>query len=168
MPGTLPEPNGTYVRRFQQIQANLAEQDDFVVYLHEWRDTQLGPYGEYHLHQMAQRLQEPDLRNPVVVQVSVDPALNENRRRIIADRLADAGVPNAHARVVLGYPEAEGQDSVLAPRIVAGANGLIGAYGGVGYGTAGGIGGFMGGLSNTGGIGAFGGGGLTGGGYFFP
>ncbi len=169
-PGSLPEPNGTYVRRYQQIQANLAEQDDFVFYLHNWRELQLTPEGEYRLLSMARRLSEPDLKFPVVVQISNDPLLNENRRRIIIDRLTELGVPGAINRVHIGYPEAEGIDARESFRIEAGALGQSplsnffgGGAGGLNFGGFGG-GGFGGG--GFGGFGGFGGGGFGGG--FFP
>ena len=52
-----PAPNGTFVRQHMLVQTNKAEMDDFVVYLNEWYmgGKELGPYGEYHMAQMAQR-----------------------------------------------------------------------------------------------------------------
>ena len=151
-PGSEPNPVGSFVRQHQLVQQNKAEADDFVVYLHEWymgREA-LGPYGEYHIAQMAQRLSHTPF--PVLVEVSHDPALNEHRRRVVIEKLANCGATDAANRVVLGRPEAEGIYGVEGFRVYEGIlsgggnqNGGIGGGGGAGYGGGNG-GGFLGGF----------------------
>jgi uncharacterized membrane protein YgcG len=171
VPGSLPMPNGSFVRQHQLVQTNKAEMDDFVVYLQEWYmgGKELGPYGEYHIVQMAQRM--PFVPFPVLVQVAPDPLLNECRRRLVIEKLTNAGFADAANRVVLGRPEAEGLNGPESFRVYQGllfntgqnAGGFGGGFGGGGFGGFGG-GGF-GGLG-----GGFGGGGFGGGlgGFPFP
>lgn len=157
VPGAQPMQNGHFVRQHELVQANKAEMDDFVVYLHEWymggRD--LGPYGEYHIAQMAQRMGFTPF--PVLVEVSPDPALNEHRRRVVIEKLTNAGATDAHVRVQLGRPEAEGLHGAEAFRVYQGI--IFGGQGGQGGG--GGAGGGFGG--GGGGIGGGGFGGFLGG-----
>lgn len=106
--GALPAPNGSYVRQFQDLQAARAEADDFVVYLHEWYlgGQTLGPYGNYHLDQIAKRL--PSVPFPVVLQPGPDTKVNDARRELLVTRLVACGIADADVRVLIGYPEAEG------------------------------------------------------------
>jgi hypothetical protein len=155
-PGSLPDPNGARVRGFQLVQTNKAEMDDFVVYLQEWYmgGRELGPYGEYHIVQMAQRM--PHTPFPVLVQVAPDPAINEHRRRVVIEKLAAAGVVDAPNRVILGRPEAEGLNGPESFRVYQGmlwSTGQSAGFSG-GFGAGGGFGG------------GFGGGGFGGGGSF--
>ncbi len=170
LPGSLTAPNGTSVREFQLMHTNKAEADDFVVYLQEWYmgGREMGPYGEYHIAQMAQRM--PSVPFPVLVQVCPDPALNEHRRRVVIEKLAACGVQDAAIRVILGRPEAEGLNGPESFRVYQGLlfnNGQNnGGFGGGGFG-GGGFGGNIGGGGLGGG---FGGGGFGGGlgGFPFP
>ena len=171
IPGSLPAPNGSFVRQFQLVHTNKAEADDFVVYLQEWYmgGREMGPYGEYHVAQMAQRLASVPF--PVLVQVCPDPALNEFRRRVVIERLAACGVIDAVNRVVLGRPEAEGLNGPESFRVYQGLlfnNGQNQGFGGNnGFGGNSGFGGNIGGGGLGGG---FGGGGYGGGfgGFPFP
>ncbi|MCS6853092.1 MAG: hypothetical protein NZ700_18200 [Gemmataceae bacterium] len=106
--GAIPEPVGSKVLRFQNVQAGKAEADDFVIYKHEWflDGQELGPYGRYHLNLIARRL--PEVPFPVVVQQSNDEALNEARRQVIIRELAVRGILDAPERVIVAFPEAEG------------------------------------------------------------
>ncbi|MER3416616.1 MAG: hypothetical protein C4297_10440 [Gemmataceae bacterium] len=124
-PGALPAPAGTYVREFQNVQAGKAEMDDFVIYKHEWYmgGKDLGPYGLYHLDQIARRL--PEVPFPVMIQAHADPELNEARRQTVIAQLAMRGIQDAQERVVVGYPAAEGlygeeaewmYEQMIAPR----------------------------------------------------
>jgi hypothetical protein len=154
--GAIPEPNGIYVKRFQQVQSDKAEIDDFVIYKHEWYKggTELGPYGTYHLGMILKRL--PDVPFAVMLEESQDPGLNTARRMQVVTKLAAAGVPDADARVVLGFPEPKGLYGDETARIyyqMLISGGATGGYGGFG----GGFGGFGGG--------GFGGGGFGGGGF---
>ncbi len=160
-PGSIPEPNGAHVRRFQDIQAGKAEADDFIFYQHEWRGAELGPYGQYHLSRVIPRL--PTVPFPVVIQINADPALNEARRAVIIAALANAGIADAPTRVLVAYPEVEGLDGNEAERIYLESLQNFGGYNNQGnhfgnfgrsYLGFGGVGGF--GAGRTGGLGAFG------------
>jgi hypothetical protein len=107
-PGAIPPPTGTHSRRLQDLQANKAEADDFVIYKHEWHmgGNQPGPYGRYHLHLIAQRL--PTVPFPVMIQADTSGALNQERRALVVQFLMQAGIADAEQRVVIGFPEAEG------------------------------------------------------------
>ncbi len=161
--GSQPEPLGAHVRRYQTIQENNAEADDFVIYLHEWfkGGPELGPYGKYHVHQIIQRL--PGVPFPVLLQVSPDPNMDQVRRSRIVALLLAGGIAEAEERVILGYPAAEGLFGEEAPRIFQrllmpqyGFGGMGGGYGGFGGGFGGFGGGFGGGGFGGGGFGGFG------------
>ncbi len=173
--GALPAPLGSFVRRFEKIQADKAEADDFIVYLCEWYmgGEDLGPYGEYHMKLMASRLNEVPFQ--VVLQPSPDREQNERRKFKVIEALGAAGFPDAPNRVVIAYPDVEGLDGNEAPRIYyqmlqrgifnnrigssgsgGGAFGGGGQFGGSGGGFGGG--GFGGGAAGFGG--GFGGGGF--------
>lgn len=151
----LAAPNGTSVNSWFAGQAAAAEQDDFVIYLHEWYEggTLLGPYGRYHLTEIIARL--PHVPFKVVVQPGGPHELNEHRRGLIVAALLEAGSPDAEQRVVLAYPQAEGLYATQGERL------FLRSYGGAGQG---GQGGFLpgGGL----GTGLFGGSGFGGQGGF--
>lgn len=141
------QPHGSFMRRFQALQADKAEASDFVVFLNEWFEggTQLGPFGLYHINQIAQRL--PTVPFPVKVQPQADSALNEKRRQVIVAALLGLGVADADTRVVIAYPEAEGIRYEDIERVWThslfyhettglyghGAYGGYGGYGGYGY-----------------------------------
>jgi hypothetical protein len=152
--GALPAPNGSYVHRFQDMQADKAEADDFVIYLHEWYmgGPVLGPYGTYHVDQIVKRL--PDVPFPVVLQPDKDPRVNETRRELIVSRLIACGFKDADVRVVIGFPEAEGlfgeEGCIIYPEMIhrredsyygRGFGSFSRGFGGGGYG-----GGFRGGF----------------------
>jgi hypothetical protein len=103
-----PPPTGNYTRQLLQAQANKAEADDFVIYRYEWfRDgPRLGPFGTYHLGEIAKRL--PDAPFPVVLEPHPDPELNEVRRGTVVAYLIGKGIPDAQNRVLCGKSEAEG------------------------------------------------------------
>jgi hypothetical protein len=113
--GLLPAPTGTFTREYYHAQAQKAEADDFVIYNQEWylggRD--LGPYGAYHVGQIAKRL--PEVPFPVVIQPSTDAQLDLARRDLIIMKLAECGIPQPDQRVVLGFPDAEGLYGEEAP-----------------------------------------------------
>ncbi len=149
--GAIPAPTGTWVRGIRDYQENLAEQDDFVIYEHEWLlgGARPGPYGSYHLAQILKRL--PDVPFPVLIQAHPENALNEARRLMVSQYLQTNGIPDADARVIVGFPEPGGLYGAEAvaiyrlgfdPRYGAwganaflqGAYGSRGAYGGLGSG----------------------------------
>jgi hypothetical protein len=153
----IPAPLGASVRTWQDAQATLAAQDQFVIYLHEWfTANELGPYGRFHLQRIAEQLSGVPF--PVVIQPDLyDAKLNEARRtRVIAD-LSAKGITDAAQRVVIGMPLAEGLFGDEAPRVYAPIIGSPGA-GGANRGTFGGFGttGSSGG-SGSSGMGSFGG-----------
>jgi hypothetical protein len=160
-PGAIPAPVGTYLHKFIDLQAAKAEADDFVIYNYEWylggRD--LGPFGRYHLNEIARRL--PSVPFPVVVEPSLDVELNEARRQVIVDYLALYGVPNPQDRVILAFPQAGGlygeEAVIMSYRFYStaygyGAFGLFGGGLGFGLGGFGGLGrfGLFGGLGTRG------------------
>lgn len=156
--GAIPQSYGWFLHQWQNAQAAKAEADDFVIYKHEWYKggTQLGPYGCYHLQQIAKRL--PSVPFPVLIEVeTLDPVRNQIRREAIVNCLAQAGYADPQSRVLLGLPEAGGLYGDEAPRIyqsiVARQNPINQLYG-QGVGT--GFGGF-GGLNTVPGGGTYGG-----------
>jgi hypothetical protein len=160
--GAIPPPAGTHLAEIKNAQKALAEADDFVIYEHEWLygGTVPGPYGRYHLGQIAKRL--ADVPFPVLIQVNPDENLNQVRRAAVVAFLVNNGYADADTRVVVGFPAAEGLFGDEAARdFERGYSGGYGAFG-VGYnpyvGSRLGLGGFGGGL------GGFGGG--LGGGFF--
>jgi hypothetical protein len=104
----IPPPAGTYTQAIFDAQARKAEADDFVVYKNEWFNagTKLGPYGEYHLNQIAKRL--PTVPFPVVLQPEADSGLNQARLEVLITCLANKGIVDPEQRVIIAYPEAEG------------------------------------------------------------
>ncbi len=158
-PGALPAPNGSSVRAWFGKQAALAEEDDFVIYSHEWYmgGIQLGPYGQYHVSRIIHRL--PSVPFAVILQVDGKPDVILNRRLVIVNALLHAGITDAEQRVVVDFPKAEGLRGDEIPRVFQRGVG--------GRGSAGGQGNFLpsGGLGSSGfgGQGGFGDGGLRGG-----
>jgi hypothetical protein len=162
--GALPEQNGVFVREYQYRQTTKAERDDFVIYNQEWylNGKELGPFGQYHLDQIIQRL--PRVPFPVVVQLDPDPDLNKARWEVIVAALGKAGIPMPETRVFIGRPEAEGLYGDEAPRIYGQmiSSPSYGHGGGYGYGTgfggfgaSGSLGGFGGGFGGLGGFGGY-------------
>src|SRR5689334_6819668 len=92
VPVLMPEPNGTFVRKMEEIQVAKAQASNFVFFLDEWYKggAALGPYGTYHLHHIVPKL--PDVPYPVVIQPTPDPSLNESRREYIVAALGKCGV----------------------------------------------------------------------------
>src|SRR5262245_7723648 len=163
-PGALPAPNGDHVRAFQNLQVTKADAADFVFYTNEWRELELGPFGEKHLAKVLRNL--PGTPYPVVLQPEEDRKLNEARKLVMINYLARGGITDAPNRVLIAYPDAEGLDGNEAERTYfqylmnyglwgRGRFGGSGGYGG--YGGYGGMGGY-GGFGGYGGIGGFGGG----------
>jgi hypothetical protein len=116
-PGSLPDPPGAHLARFEAIQKNNAEAFSYAIFVHEWYmgGKTLGPYGEYHLQQIAQLL--PSVPYYVMIQPTLSPELNDIRRAVVVGRLLEAGIADAEVRVRLEYPETEGIFGEEAPRI---------------------------------------------------
>jgi hypothetical protein len=150
----MPAPWGTHANGWFDAQAVAAEADQFVIYRQEWLadGTTLGPYGSYHLQRIIQRLRGVPF--PVVIEVDQrGDKINLARQAFIVNQLLAAGIPDAQARVVVGYPRAEGLFGDEAARIFLQTySGSRGGAGGVGSGgtSGGGLGmpssGFMGGF----------------------
>jgi hypothetical protein len=149
----MPEPNGAFVHKMEEVQTGKAQASQYVFFLDEWYQggTVLGPYGTYHLQHIVPKL--PHVPYPVVIQPAPDAALNETRRRVIVAALVRAGIAEADQRVIVAFPDAEGLYGEEAPHIyydmlrpktgAYGLNGLYGGYGGYGgYGAYGAYGGF--------------------------
>ncbi len=157
----MPAPLGSYVNGWYTAQATAAAADQFVIYRHEWFEdgVTLGPYGRYHLQRIIEHL--PGVPFQVVIQVDeVRDKINQARQAFIVNRLLAAGIADAPARVIIGYPRAEGLFGDPAAQIFLQT--YSGSRGGAGLSGYGGFGGSSFGGSSFGG--SFGGG-LRGGGY---
>ena len=145
----------------------MADQDDFVIYLHEWYEngSELGPYGRYHLNEIVKRL--PKAPWPVLVQICWNEELNQTRRQMIVAALGMKGIPDPDQRVIVGFPKAEGlygtEGMLIWMRTWAGLGGF-GFGGGMGGGGGGG-GGMAAAVMAAGGMGGGGMGGGGGGGF---
>lgn len=115
--GAIPPPPGTHIRGWQEVHAQEAEADDFVIYKHEWLHdgVKLGPYGSYHLREIIKRVSHVPF--PVIVQADVRTELNEARRREIVNLLTKYGIADAAQRVRVDYSAAEGLYGEEAERI---------------------------------------------------
>ena len=143
-----PAPSGTYVNRWNFLQDQKAELDDFVIYQNMWfrGGTELGPMGRYYLDMIANRMGRHPM--PIVIETSHDDRLDEARRSV--DYPAGAAGLTDPTRVIVAFPIAEGLLGEEAPRIAAyylvgGAgynNGGLGGFGGFGGTTFGPAGGF--------------------------
>jgi hypothetical protein len=144
-PGAIPAPNGWFVHQWEAAQVSKAAQDFFVVYGNEWYlgGMELGPFGRHHLDRIARCLAATAY--PVIIQPTLNNEVNETRRRIIIEYLANHGIGDAPARVVVAFPEAEGLYGEEAFRV----------YGRMFQGRAGGMGGTgtFGGAAPFGGVG---------------
>src|SRR6266852_4667382 len=71
--GALPDPPGAHLRRFEEIQKGNAEPLSYAIFVNEWYmgGKTLGPYGEYHVQQMAKLL--PGVPHYVMIQPTLDP-----------------------------------------------------------------------------------------------
>ncbi len=172
----VPPPHGSYVRDHTTLQANLAEEADFVIYELEWvGDTaKPAPYGRYHLSEILRRL--PSVPFPVVLQLHPDDKVNQERRNYVVRFLGENGIRDAAQRVVIDFAKAEGMygdeavglyPEYITTRYRSGfaGGGLFGGAGGFG-----GLGGFLGGGFGRFGLGLgtggrFGSGGGFGGGF---
>jgi hypothetical protein len=165
-PGAMPLRPGTFACQWQTAQMERGEQSKYVVHQYEWSrgGKELGPEGRRHIEQMARRL--PHSPYMVVISPNDDDSLNEIRRAIVVQHLAEAGVTDAPNRVVIAKPEGEGLYGPEAARYgafrAAGISGF-GQQGGQGAnsGMGGGIGG-MNSNSMSGGLGTSGVGGGAG------
>lgn len=142
----MPEPNGSFVHKIQEVQVAKAQASNYVIFLDEWYKggTVLGPYGTCHLNRIVARLAE--VPYPVVIQPTADATLNEARREQIVAALARCGVAEPDHRVIVACPDAEGLYGEEAPRLYCELlrphNGYFGAFGAYGaYGASGAYGG---------------------------
>jgi hypothetical protein len=118
-PGAIPEPPQETVHRFFETQQAKAEADDFVFYRHEFYmdGKDLGPYGQYHLRLVANRISTVPF--PILIQAVPDAKLNESRRQTVILALKRAGLDDIDQRVIVGFPEAEGMSGEEAERVNA-------------------------------------------------
>lgn len=176
IPGrAIPAPPGTYVSGWNNAMKSTAAQHEFVIERAEWFSgkDQLGPDGQRHLRQLAERLPmnverviveaEPlrfDDREQTYEDAQQTTAeLNEQRRSHIVAGLAKLGVADAESRVFVEPLDRVGVRGIEAPQVF-----LQGISGGGRGGRGGGGGGFGGGGQGGGGGGFGGGGGGFGGG----
>ena len=160
--GAIPPCTGTHTKEIMRTQAEIAEADDFTMYEHEWLYDPIthsgtakpGPYGMYHLGEMVKRL--PEVPFPVLIQVSLDDKLNEDRRVMVVQYLTANGIAEAERRVCLGFPAAEGLFGDEACGIYY--RGFINPY----QSGFGGYGGYRGGLIGGYGVSSFGVSGING------
>jgi hypothetical protein len=135
-PVPMPAPLGTYANGWYDAQAVAAEADQFVLYRQEWYQdgSKPGPYGAYHLQRIIQRL--PGVPFQVVIEVDLrDEKINIARQTFVVNQLLAASIADAQARVIVGYPRAEGLYGDEAARIFlqrysGGQGGAGGASGG--------------------------------------
>ena len=162
-PGAIPSPPGTYNCEWQQEQAARADRDFFVFYQYEWQgdSEQLSPFGERHLSRLMERATQHPL--PIVVEPSMNQALDERRVNAMRHQLAKYDQMLSDYPVQVGYSEAEPLYGVESPRVIRGFIGGGQGGGGGNQGAGGQSGGFGGGGLGGGG---FGGGGFGGGGGF--
>jgi hypothetical protein len=115
--GALPDPPGAHLARFEAIQKTNAEALSYAIFVNEWYmgGRTLGPYGEYHVQQIAKLLSGVPYH--VMIQPTLDPALNDLRRAVVVGKLLEAGVADADTRVRVEYPETEGLYGEEATRI---------------------------------------------------
>lgn len=170
----IPAPPGTYVSGWSDAMTATAAKHQFVVERAEWFSggDQLGPDGQRHLRQLAERL--PMTVERVIVEAEplrfedreqtyedaqqTTKELNEQRRNQIVAGLTKLGVANAESRVFVEPLDRVGVRGIEAPRVfLQGISG--GSRGGRGGGGQGGGGGGFGGGGGGGFGGGFGGGG---------
>ena len=116
--GALPDPPGAHLARFAEIQKTNAEALSYAIFVNEWYmgGKILGPYGEYHVQELSRLL--PGTPYHVMVQPTLDPALNDLRRAVVVAKLVEAGVTDADERVRVEYPQTEGLYGQEAPNIL--------------------------------------------------
>src|ERR1700722_15562202 len=113
----MPAPNGSFVRKFEEVQAGKAKASAYVFFLDEWYmgGTFLGPHGTRHFEALLPSLAET--RFPVRIQPDPDPELNEKRRLVIVNALLKEGIAGANERVIVAFPRAEGLNGEESERI---------------------------------------------------
>ena len=101
-PGAMPDECGESLNRFALMQKRSAEALSYAIFTNEWYmgGQTLGPYGAYHVQQMSKLL--PTVPYNVLIQPSLDPALNEAHRQLVVARLLTAGVLDAEVRISPG------------------------------------------------------------------
>ncbi len=116
-PGAIPRPAGSFACDWIESHAARAERDMLVIYQYEWVTdrAELGPFGQQHVERLAALLARSF--GPIVVQPSGRSELDEARRAVVLDRLAEKNVRLSPEQVVVGRPEAEGLDGLEAPPI---------------------------------------------------
>ncbi len=104
---TMPPPLGSYVRAWENVQRLNAEEDDFVIYSHEFViGATLGPHGRHHVEIIARHL--PKVQHQVIVEACGEDALDQLRKATIIQLLSERGITDATLRVQLGRSQAEG------------------------------------------------------------
>jgi hypothetical protein len=157
-------PLGTYVNTAFQLETDLAKAERLVLYQEDWVQgtPQLKDVSLYHLAEIADWLRngrQPHSSYPVRVEPTGIRALDEARRHVAVRMLAERGVGDAEARVIIAPPWAEGLRYEQIERawirgLFLESSTLFGGFGG-GFGGFGGFGsplGGFGGFGSTGGV----------------
>jgi hypothetical protein len=169
----VPAPPGTYINQWSDAMICSARHQQLLISRHEWfaGGNELGPEGREHVLQLSELMkgsgylitieQEPvqldydDTFEEATARVA---QLNEQRRDVVVQLMADSGVADADQRVFLLPANGVGVRGVEAPRIYNGL--LFGGQGNQQGGSQNG-GGNMGAGQGMGGVGGgFGGGGI--------
>lgn len=136
-----PFPLGQVTDAHWDTQMTNAQASSFIFYDHEFigDSAKLNVLGQRHLVQVAIRLRHVPF--PVVVEETPNhqnPKLDAARRQAILERLAELGLCNLEARVVIAPAITEGLLGAEAEQVYQGSGHTIGNYGGTGRGDFGG------------------------------
>ncbi|RCS54473.1 hypothetical protein DTL42_04850 [Bremerella cremea] len=105
--GAIPQPLGTYGCGWQNAQTTAAQRDMLTIYQAEWigASTDLGPYGKRHMTDLPTLAMQ--LGEPIVVEMSENHELDQQRLTYIQEVLSKTDFPQPEQWVVLGYAKAE-------------------------------------------------------------
>jgi hypothetical protein len=112
-------PLGSIVRAHYHTMETNGEAMDFVIHRFEFvrQSAELNGFGLDHLLEIAARARSAPF--PVLIERSVnnsDPELDQHRRQMVAWMLAEKGVSNASARVIVSQSYDPGQNGEEAQR----------------------------------------------------
>ena len=112
-------PLGSIVRAHTHTMETNGEAADFVIHQFEFvgHTAELNGFGLDHILEIAARARSTSF--PILIERSwnnADPELDQHRRQMVAWMLAEKGVPNASARVIVSQAYDPGQNSEEAQR----------------------------------------------------
>ncbi|TWT34620.1 hypothetical protein [Blastopirellula retiformator] len=151
--GAIAQPLGSYTCSWQKSQAELANQENYVIFRREWvgDSLELSQGGKRHLGEVLPAVMEAG--QVLVVEETADSELDARRRDHLVIVLAKMEIPEPDQRVVIGYPLGEGLYGFNAPAIRSGIQGGRGTGGSRFGGANSGLGGGFGGGFTSGGVG---------------